>query len=293
MQRRSFVTSIRNVASERDFNRIESADHKPDALEQALSGFESTVYEAIQRISAARNLDDENDRTIVLNLLALIHQRHPVRRATIDKFMGNIWKDMLRLTVQTPERWEEARKAVRDELAAEGLDDITYEQAKKFVDDDEYDVSTNREYHIGMEFEVFDEILPIYFQRKWMLCRAADNTGGFITSDQPVCLAWSKPGIGGPLHPPGLGHKSTMLLFPLTRQLCLMGTFDGEAKAVDLNFRGVARINARIIRHAHRQVYAAHDKFLFFSENNPLPHFGHELAKPKRRVTRRERRSVS
>jgi Protein of unknown function (DUF4238) len=145
---------------------------------------------------------------MVLNLLALIYQRQPRKRAHIDKFMERVWKDVGHIMVQTPERWASVVKSA----TAAGMPEptATYEQMKEFIEGGEYDIKTSREYHIGLEFEVFDDLLPIFFDRKWTLCRAPESTGGFVTSDNPVLLGWSRKESGTPRFPPGLASLSIL-----------------------------------------------------------------------------------
>lgn len=53
-QRKTFETNPKNIAAERDFNRVEIAGHPPDAIEAAFSRFESQLAPALDRIIAAR-----------------------------------------------------------------------------------------------------------------------------------------------------------------------------------------------------------------------------------------------
>jgi hypothetical protein len=274
-EHRAFTTSIANIAVERDFNRIDIEGHKPDSLETGLSQFEGMVGETIRRITLTKAMS-EDDRTIVLNLVALIFHRHPSKRAHLDKVLGEVWKDVARIAVETPERWA---ATVKDANTAGGkpLPAVSYEQMKAFVEEDDFDVHTNREYHIGLEFEAFDDLLHYFFERTWTLFRAAESTGGFVTSDNPVSLGWTKRPGGTPQFPPGLAHQETTLLFPLSREFCLLGEYGGSEQALEVDFQGVATLNANIVRRARRQVYAPHDKFLVSSGKGQLPRFGYQL----------------
>jgi len=60
---------------ERDFNTIDLEGHPPDAFEQAMASVESDIGSALTRINEAQSLADENHRTLLLNLLGLLHIR--------------------------------------------------------------------------------------------------------------------------------------------------------------------------------------------------------------------------
>src|SRR4029077_18764228 len=79
-EQRSFCTAPANVAAERDFNRIEVEGYAPDALESAFSGFEAEVAEALSRIIRDRTVKSDDDRAYLLNLMALMTIKNPVRR---------------------------------------------------------------------------------------------------------------------------------------------------------------------------------------------------------------------
>jgi hypothetical protein len=105
IEKRSFETSPRNVAAERDFNRVDIKGFAPDALEMDLAKFESDVSAALARISNSKSFRDPNDRMPVLNLLGLMALRNPRLREKFSDFQSRIAKMMLRLMLETPERW--------------------------------------------------------------------------------------------------------------------------------------------------------------------------------------------
>ena len=79
-------------------------------------------------------------------------------------------------------------------LPADTPDD--YEGMRKFVEGverGEYRIDTLPSMHVPMEMQTFDKILPLIFNRKWMLFKAPPNVTGFITSDHPTCLRWDDP----------------------------------------------------------------------------------------------------
>ena len=55
--RKTFSAATKNVAVERDFNRVEIEGHPPDAIEKVMSQFETEAAAALERIVAANTAD--------------------------------------------------------------------------------------------------------------------------------------------------------------------------------------------------------------------------------------------
>src|SRR4051794_32422018 len=67
-----FQSPIANIAAERDFNRVDVEGLDPNTIETGMSKFESRCSSALERIIAARSLDNVDDRALLLNLIALL-----------------------------------------------------------------------------------------------------------------------------------------------------------------------------------------------------------------------------
>jgi hypothetical protein len=87
---------------------------------------------------------------------------------------------------------------------------------------------------------------------------------------------------------PGLLTPGTNILFPLTRELCMMREFETPSTVADVDFQSVAHVNGAIVANAERQVYAADDRFIFFRPDRTLPTFGYDLLSETRRATATE-----
>ena len=77
VERKVFRPAPDNVALQMDFNTIDLEGHKPDAFENAMACVESDIGPALVRIVAAKSLKNEEDRTLLLNLIGLLHIRNP------------------------------------------------------------------------------------------------------------------------------------------------------------------------------------------------------------------------
>lgn len=114
-ERRAFLSNPANVAVERDFHRIDVAGHRPDVLENAFSQFEGQLDQALRRIVAARSVADENDRTLLFNLIASIATKNPRRREQVRAFQDETAKKMMQMVTSTPERWAANVERIRAE----------------------------------------------------------------------------------------------------------------------------------------------------------------------------------
>jgi hypothetical protein len=272
---RAFTTHTRNVAQERDFHSLADAGVEADALESAFSGFESEVSRALERTIQVGRLDDENDRALILNLIALIAVKNPRVRANAARFRKQIIKTVMNIAVSTPEIWASQVRQAKAAGFIKSNADTDYAKMRAFEKSGAYNIVISPVDHLISELDVFDSVLPLFFQRAWIVVRAPPGSSGFITSDQPVCLMWSDPPVPGRRRPPpGFGRPGTLVLFPIAPSLALAGTFEGEDLVIDADDNQVADFNFAMIENARRQVYARDATFLWRLEDGASPQSG-------------------
>jgi hypothetical protein len=255
-----FTSAPKNVAKQRDFNMIEG--RPAGELENRLAGFETEVNKALDVIEQSRTMDDRDAWMHVMNLAAMFAVRNPRQRESMRRFQEQVAKLTMSMVLSSPETWESQMRQARASGHIEPDSKATDEEVREFFERDEYTVQVANASHIFNEFKVFEDVLRTLVARKWALCIAPADSGGFITSDHPICLM-SSEGSPSELRRP-VGHRlmETTVLFPITRNLAAMGTFENEDQVVPLSHEGVAAMNGFVMRHAERQVYAANDNFL-------------------------------
>jgi hypothetical protein len=199
IEKRAFATRPRNVAAERDFNRVDLKGIEPDAVEAGFNAFETEVGAAIERVRKAQSFRNEPDRAAILNLVGLMALRNPRLRGTMHDFHHEVMKRMMQLALETPERWAgqvaQLKKAGYVDPTIDG--EAEYETVKTRVEGGHYRFGIPKEMQIALELSAFEKVLPYILHRKWTLLRAAPDAGTFITSDHPVCLTWTDPKLGG------------------------------------------------------------------------------------------------
>ena len=131
VDRKRFKTAPDNVALERDFNTIDVEGHPPDAFEKAMASVESEIGPALSRIVDARSLANENDRTLLLNLIGLLHIRNPRFREVKRSFQENVAKRILDIAMSSREMWDSQVKKAQDAGFVAKDADTDYEKLKQ------------------------------------------------------------------------------------------------------------------------------------------------------------------
>jgi hypothetical protein len=128
-----FTTNPKNVAHERDFNRIESEKVAPDFLRKKYAEFEGKVAPVLKTLSNGTTCS-KDELVYVLNLITLLACRNPRGRGAFEKFQDDIAHQMLQLMTATKERWEGQLKQLQTAGRLDGIEtDVPYEKIRKMV----------------------------------------------------------------------------------------------------------------------------------------------------------------
>jgi hypothetical protein len=258
------------VASARDFNRVDIAGVDPNRVDSDMAQFEGAVDKALERICQDRDILSADDRNLLLNLIALLSVRTPAMREHIRQGYERVLKRVMDLTLATKERYEASFASAAQAGAFDGKDMLPYETVRDFFDRDQYTITMPTTRHVTQEFDLVDTILPLLRKRSWLIVRAATGTGGFITSDHPVVLQWTEYRNRGPFDSPGFGLRGTEVVFTISHDIAMIGTFDEPGGVVDAREREVALINGCIIGHGRRQIYARDDRFHYVGRDGNI-----------------------
>ena len=275
--RNSFRASTEKIAAKRDFHTIEAEGVAPDEFENKLSGFETELSQALEKISRARSIMSFDERALLFNLVALLAVKNPSHRESFRLAHEQMMKRILLLATATRERWEAQIRHMKADGSIESDSNPDYEEMRKFVERDAYSIHLRPGRHLQLEMGVYDKILPLIFNRKWVLLRAPSSGTGFLTSDHPVCISWSDPARRSQWHGPGLGSPRSELLFPITNDLAMIGAFEVKENERDADERLIAQVNGCIIAHAERQIYARDKDFIYRMTHNTRIKRGTEL----------------
>jgi Protein of unknown function (DUF4238) len=277
-----FSTNIKNVAQERDFNRIDSDELAPDALETAYANFEGELAPVLKNLISGA-VCTEDDFSYILTLMGVLAIRNPRYRANFSDFQNNLRLKMLAVQLSSKERWERQLARMRKDGYLEGIADVPYETLKAQLEQGAFRFVTTTSEHARTELHTLDKLINILARRTWRWVRAAPDSGGFITCDHPVCLNWIKRPKG--FAPLGYGLSGTTVYFPLSPDLAVIGEFDGPKEDLFADVYMAAIFNRRILNDTKRQAYMADDNFRVF---DGVTLFGIEELVRRARETARE-----
>lgn len=264
--RRLVPTRVRNVGSEHHFNRVDADGHDPNHVEDALAKLEGEMAGPLAEVIEARAFPTDEHFTYVMNLAALLSVRNPRMRGQMEKFHQDVAQKVMDVLVSSEEVWEHnAQRMKADGIELSG--NVTYEDMKRFRDEQRYTIEIDQTHLIGLEFEVVPSVLETLARRNW--CFAIAPSGGqYITSDNPVCLEWSDNRDYGPFSPPAHGKQGTSLVFPISSDVVLIGTFEDEPQRIFHDEGQVTSVNTIVARHSRRQIYARDAGFRLHLKNH-------------------------
>lgn len=269
-EKKHFETIPRNIGGIRDFNRIEVDGLDPNAIEQSLSGFEGKVASALRNVEQDLNFEGDT-KDLILNLIALFAVRSPEMREHWRKVQAELAEKIMGLSLATKERWTSQIKQMK-ESEIELNENVTYEDVKKFHESKKYTIEVSKEHHIRRELVGIKAILPCLEGRNWLLIRSTSDSGPFITTDNPVHLTWKEPEKIPHLYrnSPGFGLNGTQVYFPISKNLFLVGEFDGPKGIIDGTRELVSVLNSIMLLCVHKQLYTPKIGFHFRWEEGAI-----------------------
>ena len=260
---RHFVTTPRNVGSQRDFNRVNVPGKPIDEAEKMFGEIEGELARVLKEIEKTGTLPKSPDMEVIIYFVAMLYRRNPQIRNHLANSETTVIKQFVKALFFRPERYESYRQQQR----AVGKELPEYEIMKQFAESENYDIKYGHGHHLRYELESIDNaVLPLLSRRKWSLFVAEEGASDFVCSDCPVALISIGDPPGNPDHPynfggPGLAHSDTELTVPLNSRMALFATF--EIPSCLRDERIIANVNARTMLSATRQVYSSNLDFKF------------------------------
>lgn len=248
---KTFLSNYAKVCCETDFNQITLPGFDPNELESQLSNVETRAARAICDIERTGVFTGEN-KTIVLNLIALYAIRTPKMRKIYEQMLNTVCQRLL------------------EEIAASEGNMIngvlvTKEQAE-FIKKKQYQIFVPRNDHIQRELKALDSVICMLFKRRWSLIHAPSRS--FITSDAPVSIVSKREQNHQELL--GLNTPNSLVIFPLTPQLALIGDFEGTEGTFIATEKMIADINTSIFTNAIEKIFSSKKNFYFYNEERAV-----------------------
>lgn len=268
-KREIFFSNPKGVAAKRDFNRLDVEGIEQNELENSLSKFESQAARAVRQLIDGDLLEGDV-RSNILQMIVLFATRSPARRQTISSSIEELIQKIMLVSSQNDQVWSSQQRQF-EQRTGEKLH-LSAQDFREFVLGEKIKPEISREFLIGLELSLFDDMLDLLTLRKWLVVEANEDAGNFITSDLPVCLNWNDPEKVPLLHrsSPGFGLQNTTIVFPVSKRFALIGAFDGREGKVMAEKAFVSSINSIILQNAHKQLFADSPDFMIASANGDL-----------------------
>lgn len=269
MKKLSFKTSIRNVGGIRDFNRIDIEGHSIDSVEKAYSEFEGHVKPVLKYIDGTKSLPIDDDFSILMQFVALIGVRNPQIRENIGGVQKQIAEAFAVNLVSTQNEYEKILERMK-ERGKTLKNNTSYEQMKDFIENKRYKIHIPNEIFILLEFKSLKMILPFLFERNWTLLVTTDDIGNFILCDRPLTLSFSENKNYDKFFGPGFAVKGTELIFPINKDIALLGIYEELPFFSEIDEKIVAIINGRTMNSADRFIYSSRLDFKYMNNEGKI-----------------------
>ena len=204
----------------------------------------------------------------LMYFISLMAVRVPATRSIISGANEKILKQVFRLIASQRLIWE----GIREEMKNEGMEvdeSFGYDEFKKFVDSDKYRITTNQNWLVSIILQTSQTIYLTMIGRTWSIVSCDADAGGFISSDRPAVLVFTKR--MPPIYSPGFGLSDTELTFPLNKRVLLIGRFDGKSDSVILkDEKSIAYYNGRTASHAERFFFSSREEFTWLDKDKTV-----------------------
>jgi hypothetical protein len=222
------------------------------AGEQVLSQIESDAAPVVAKLLRGENELSEEERGALAFFMAFLAMRVPYFRNLMEEADRQIGEMNLQIAANHPDYFE---RIVRE--SHKGIKEFTPEEIEKVrqwaLNKGNYTVQVDPSSSLSTVFEVAPDFVPFLYNMNWAFLVAPAGSC-FVTSDNPV--SWVDPTP----RPHFLGHGLAMpnieLTFPLSPNLCLMGTWREFIGREETNSDVVNQANWRRVISATRFVFA-------------------------------------
>lgn len=268
-EKKKFETIPRNVGGMRDFNRVEIEGLDPEVIEKSQSEFESKA--AIALINLGNTLDFSGEtKNLILELIGMLAIKSPEMRENLAKPKIKMAKMMLAMSLQNKERWEGQYEQFKADTGNEFSQGSSYEEMKEFCESQKYELTVTQEHKIHTELLGMKHITELLHMRNWILVKKGELTGEFITTDNPVSLTWNYPERVSQFLSPGFGLKDTMVYFPVSKSLALVGEFDRPDEMIEANKGLVSILNSKTIANSYQRIFSSKSNFSYVAKGGEV-----------------------
>jgi hypothetical protein len=242
----------KHVASIEDYYTIETDTGYSNSIEQEFSKIEANVGRIMKKLSNNDfNLDDKEIADIVL-YMSYLRARIPATRDSISAPITNERRLLLKMLANNEALFNQEKSDIQEGLG--NGKEITFKEFQEYINQNlhKIDLGPSQNENIKNMLVAAEELYSMLIRMKWIFLISPKDYY-FITTDRPVfpfINNWKMP------YPPGFAFKDVEVYFPLTPNLCILGSYrDLENTVYKVSGDMVNSINSRIILNSYRHIY--------------------------------------
>lgn len=263
-----FETIPRNVGGMRDFNRVEINGIDPEIIEKTQSDFESKAATALKKLEETSDFSGET-KDVILELIGMLAIKSPEMREHLAKPQAQIANYIMAMTFESKERWESQVAQIKQDTGEDVSRGKTFDEMKALFEQGAFEMSVSKEHQIHVELVGMQRVTELLHLRNWIVLETGSEAGEFITADNPVSLTFHNPELFAFVSP-GFGLPDTMVYFPVSKNLALIGEFDREDGVKKANKHLVAMLNSKIIANSYQRVFASKSNFNYIAKGGAM-----------------------
>lgn len=259
-----FAPPPEGVGKQRDFNMLDIDGITKEALEQEYGKLEGEIAPGIQFVGKEASFGKDNvHRSDLINLITLMWVRNPRKRKELDTRVSEVMMENLKDVFSSKEKWEAAVEMMKADGFWEKDKPADYEGTKKYFVESGGRPRTTRQFAIDSELDRFEPMYPKFDALRWRILKATADSGGFVTTDHPVCMGRPHDIDRSNLIAPGYSLGRDVCLVPVSPTVALYGRREGDEDVVEVGKHCVASFNSNVIGYAKSQVYAKDDQYFY------------------------------
>lgn len=265
--KKTFRTLVRNVGSRRHFFRINAEGFDPNHIEDGMAEIETDLAAHLAEVIEANEFPTDAHFSSIMLLMGNVAVRNPRFRSMLEDIHTRIVGGMMHMLLQDKNRFDDSVRQAR-ESGVPIRGDMNYEDIKAFIDMKEYKIVIDHTYLVGLELSSVPTVVEQLARRNWCFVSAVKGST-FATCEDPVVLSWVD---GNDMRPfsPGFGLVNTIVMFPLTPELALVGMFKKMPDQRIYERDQVAAFNTSIAKNATKQLYRADGMFELHFRTEPF-----------------------
>ncbi|NGX63956.1 MAG: hypothetical protein KR126chlam6_01379 [Candidatus Anoxychlamydiales bacterium] len=210
-----------NEGVELDFQKI---DHfiglDPYHFEKSFGVIEGEAVEMIRKIALQKQIPQSlKEFSPVINLMGLLAGRNVFVRERINRnYRQKTLARLMTIHANKETYYLEIGRFLSEETGWPIFD--KYEESLAFLNAGQFKIQVDSSLVVEEMVNFSIHLVDFFGSLNWMLLEAFD--GEFITSNKPVNAIWS---MGVAPYPPAFGLLNSIVVFPLTSNFSLLGSF--------------------------------------------------------------------